>query len=166
MLYTNDEGRTTKLLYKNITPTFCSWKRLKLLWCVRKKDRWTEGDRLLYWPIISSSLDHTTLCSSQGPTKHFCFSAGRFSSRCLLWATAPAGCSQRLQTETPRLPLTETPTWASAYIISQRPRFPINYTTAFTYLHRCILFRESLIDSLIKSQYATHESSWIEVWIS
>ena len=44
-------------------------KELKLLWFVKQTDEgWGRQDRLLYWPInSSSSLDHSTLCCLQGP---------------------------------------------------------------------------------------------------
>ena len=63
-----NEGTGMILLYKNITFTFNFSKGVVAGVCVR--DRKTEGDenRLPYWPIISSSFDHITLCYLHGLT--------------------------------------------------------------------------------------------------
>ena len=69
-------------------------------------------------------------------------------------------CKLALQDLPLWLSLLETLTGASVYTISSRPRFPINHMTASIYFHRCVLFRESLIDGLVKGQYATLLILW------
>ena len=76
---------TTILLYKNITVfilSFCG---------VKKTDRQRETNtNCAYWPIISFSLDHTTLCFLQSQTWcYFSFSAEWYSTGGPLWAAAP-----------------------------------------------------------------------------
>ena len=43
------------------------------------------------------------------------------------------------------------------------PTFPINHLTASAYFHRCILFRESLIDSLVKGQHTIQDELFLIV---
>ena len=91
------EGWRTTLFYKNIISLFLFCKGLKVLWCVREVDG-GRRDRLLYWPIISSSLGYSTHC--------FIFktplSASSASQPCILnqWPSVgyrPLRCSQWLK---------------------------------------------------------------------
>ena len=73
-------------------------------------------------------------------------------------------CPSRALSVTCKLGLTHTdsnwttdlePNAASAYMIWKRPWLPINHDTASSYLHMCMLFKESLIDGSVKRQCAT-----------
>ena len=57
---------------------FSSWSQ-SFRRCVRDWRREGDKDRPLYWPI-TSSLDHTMVFYFQDPSKHFCFSAGSYST--------------------------------------------------------------------------------------
>ena len=83
-----EEGRTT-LLYKNVYIFLFFWKELKLLWLVRQMDG-RRQDRLLNLPI-TSSLDHSTLCSLQDPLSTSSISQLGLPNQRPLRATAPSG---------------------------------------------------------------------------
>ena len=69
-------------LYSSWSQSFCG---------VWETDGRTEEDkdRLLYWPITSSSLDYCTLCYFQDSTWYFCFSDGIVNRR-PLWSAVPS----------------------------------------------------------------------------
>ena len=144
---------------------------------VWERDRLTEGeeDRLLYWTIISTSLDYTTPCYLRSPTWHFCFSARESSTggccgslsqwgvQPLTSASATGSWDSKTAADCNCFQLWYPP-WASAYITSLRLGFLIDHVTVFVFFHRCVLFMESLIDSLVKSQYAIlwHCNKWFQ----
>ena len=124
---------TTILRYKNILQS-------KLLLCVRNRDK---------------------LCYLQGLLNtFFCFSAEMYSTGGPQCAAIPMGCQATrrrwwLQAESNSRPTDshcQYLAWAFAYITHS---FPFNHVTAFAYFHRCVLCRESLIDSSVKGQHAT-----------
>ena len=93
-----------------------------------------------------------------------------FFSWAALWDAAPAG---RPATHWRSLWMTESLLtaswdWIKTHCISRgvlhisfhnAHTFPLNHVTAFVYLRRCVLWRESLIDGSIMGQYATSLST-------
>ena len=106
-------------------------------------------DRLLYWPI-TSSLDHSTLCNLENPTKHFCFSAGAAQPEAWYGPQAPAG---RFQWLLAGFDSAFTDSNSQLHIlfhnvhllpIRSRDLLPLIYTGA------------SLIEGSVKDQYVTY----------
>ena len=119
-----------------------------------ERDRWRQGDKdrhilthnFFSWPYhaVLSSRPHLELllllCHgvlNQGPT------VGRCSSGVLSVTTSWDS-------------KTATDSRALLYIsFRNNYTFLINHVTASAYFHKCILFREYLIDSSVKGQYVT-----------
>ena len=138
---------------------------------VWEKQRQGSENSLSYWPI-TSSLDHITLCNLQGlksslPTSVLNRSAPGEGA----WPSAATALNLPTRLTAARWHwLTTTISRGHPHIsFCNTHTFPINHVTASAYFHRYVLYRESLIDGSIKSQYATLaldslRSQWVWLW--
>ena len=127
---------TIILCFKNIYIFFYSIERSQMFVVCER-----DTDKLLYWPLITSSQPYHAVLSSKfhlAPTS--CL--GRWVlNRRLPWLM-PHGRSPWLQLTLMQAFTNSDPHAAFAYITPQHPRLPINHIIASTYWHKYVLFRD------------------------